>query len=491
MDTGVAEAASLEEQQYFLETVGPMCTIDMRDNHILASFTMAQAIWESGWGTSTLAKEANALFGVRASSYWDGMVYDRNEKVLYGSWQGLVDTKGSDYVSSHSRSFWRAYESWQESVTDRSKMFNRSSTYENLRGNYDYKSCAKLVVEDGYCSDDGYTESIINLIEKYDLHQFNYEGFDVPNAGSGAPDSDDDSSEDTPKKNYADKLDIKADRIYSDVGVEYKLSYSISPSDADYAWESSDSSVVSVKGGKLTVKKTGKATIALVSGDLSSSVEIKVQAGYGCLVVDGSLVQCVSNDDMFRVPDEAKVIADNAFDGSRVQTVVVGGNVKEIEDDAFDGVESGFSLCAYGNSTAAKFASKHSLDLINFASTWDFDFDYAVLSGVPAYTTVDLVKLCCEAEGYDVDIFDDEDEINGSGYVGSGYKAVVGEDYYYITIKGDTDGDGVYSENDSKMLKNYLRGKKSSLPARAYRRAADMNEDDVLSTVDYLKLKNK
>ncbi len=487
-DIDKADAATKAEQQYFLDTVGPMCTADMRDNHILASFTMAQAIQESGWGTSTLAKEANALFGVRAGSRWDGMVYDRNEKVLYGSWDGLVNSKGEDYVKQYSRSFWRAYESWEESVYDRSKLFNTSSIYENLRGNYDYKSCAKLVVEDGYCSDPEYTETLIYMIEHYDLEKYNY---DFGEGSTGTTPAEPDSSEESSEEpEYAESINIKANHIYTDVGVEYKLAYSITPGDAECAWVSSDSSVVSVNRGKLVAKKTGKATVTFSSGALSSSVEITVRAGYGCLVVDSALVDCVSNEDMFCVPEEAATIADGAFDGSRVQTVVVGSSVKEISGDAFDGVESGFSLCAYGNSAAAKYAANHSIDLINFASKWKLDSSYSVMSGIPAYTIADLVQLCCLADGYEVVIYDGNKVVDGTGYVGSGCKVVVNDKEYYVTVKGDTDGDGKYSEGDWQKLREYLRGKDSALPARAYRRAADMNEDSTLSTLDYLLMKN-
>lgn len=166
-----AQASYVDE---FLATVGPMCTNDMRDNKILASFTLAQAIYESGWGRSTLAVEANNLFGMRAYSTWTGKVYDRNEGVLYQSWQSLVSTKGNTYVNNYSMSFWRAFDNWQESVNSHSELFNTSSRYKNLRGNYNYKSCCTLVVEDGYCTDSGYSSSLINLIERYDLEQYNY-----------------------------------------------------------------------------------------------------------------------------------------------------------------------------------------------------------------------------------------------------------------------------------------------------------------------------
>ena len=66
--------------QQFISTLGPLATRDMRTSGILASVTLAQAILESGWGTSELAVNANNFFGMKKSlsgntwpnSAWDG-----------------------------------------------------------------------------------------------------------------------------------------------------------------------------------------------------------------------------------------------------------------------------------------------------------------------------------------------------------------------------------------------------------------------------------
>ena len=51
--------------QQFISTLGPLATKDMRTSGILASITMAQAILESGWGTSELAVNANNFFSMK------------------------------------------------------------------------------------------------------------------------------------------------------------------------------------------------------------------------------------------------------------------------------------------------------------------------------------------------------------------------------------------------------------------------------------------
>ncbi|MBE6647927.1 MAG: hypothetical protein E7614_00215 [Ruminococcaceae bacterium] len=135
----------------FLNTVGPMATADMNRTGILASLTMAQAILESGWGTSVLALNANALFGMKATN-WSGATY----------W--------------HNGTSWRAYGSWQESVNDHGSHLSTMSRYSNLVGETNYVTACHNVAADGYCTDVGYAESLINLIEKYNLTQFDGAG---------------------------------------------------------------------------------------------------------------------------------------------------------------------------------------------------------------------------------------------------------------------------------------------------------------------------
>lgn len=71
------------EQRKFLAIVGPLAQADMQKSGILASLTIAQAILESGWGTSELATKANALFGIKADARWSGRAYSKDTKECY------------------------------------------------------------------------------------------------------------------------------------------------------------------------------------------------------------------------------------------------------------------------------------------------------------------------------------------------------------------------------------------------------------------------
>ena len=107
-----------------------------RESGILASLTLAQAIFESNYGRSTLAVEANNLFGIKAYSNWEGMVYCSVNKTLYSSYSEAESILGSAYMTANKERFWRAYESWAGSVADHSDLFNTSDRYENLRRSY-------------------------------------------------------------------------------------------------------------------------------------------------------------------------------------------------------------------------------------------------------------------------------------------------------------------------------------------------------------------
>lgn len=456
----------------FLNVIGPMATIDMRDNHILASFTIAQAIWESGWGRSTLATVAYNLFGITATKYWDGKVYDTNEKVMYPSFDALVAAKGNDYVYA-SRSapiFWRAYDSWQESVSDHSALFNNMDIYKKLRGNYDYKSCAVEVVNAGYCSGSAYTDAIIKMVEDFDLEQYNY-----------------DFNSEIPEGPGADSVSLKPGAVYMDKGASLTLTPTVTPTDASYIIRSSNSSVARVDGKVVSAVSDGKAVITLSSGSLSVSCNVTVKTGYNGIVVDGVYTKCTAKGGTVAIPGEATVIAAGAFEGSGVQKVVVGNSVTKVEDGAFNGVGSGFSLMSYGNKVVADYANKNAIECVSVVTGWVLESG-ALLTGMSVYTTVDIVAAYYSASGVKATVSSGGVAMAGTDYVGTGCVVKVGGASYTVSIKGDVDGNGITTTADLIKMKSYLSGVDTALPARAYRKAADFNSDERITTSDYLSV---
>ena len=146
------------EQRKFLAIVGPLAQADMQKSGILASLTIAQAILESGWGTSELATKANALFGIKADARWSGKAYSKDTKECYD---------GVTYTTI--TALFRAYDSWAESVADHSAFLLANKRYAAVVGERDYKAACKAIKAAGYATDPGYPQKLIGLIEKYGL----------------------------------------------------------------------------------------------------------------------------------------------------------------------------------------------------------------------------------------------------------------------------------------------------------------------------------
>lgn len=145
-------------QKEFIKKVGAIASTDMKNTGVLASLTIAQAILESGWGTSELTIHGNALFGIKATKSWKGKVYCSKTKECYDG----VNMVTEDAV-------FRAYGSWEESIKDHSAFLKKYKRYENVIGETNYKKACEDVEDAGYATDPDYANKLIKLIEDYDL----------------------------------------------------------------------------------------------------------------------------------------------------------------------------------------------------------------------------------------------------------------------------------------------------------------------------------
>jgi len=143
-----------QAQKDFIAKVGALAAADMVKSGILASLTVAQAILESGWGTSALATNANALFGIKADSRWNGRVYSTTTKECYD---------GVNFVTVDA--LFRAYDSWEHSLDDHSAFLTGSSRYAAVIGETDYKKACAAIHAAGYATAPDYAEKLINIIE--------------------------------------------------------------------------------------------------------------------------------------------------------------------------------------------------------------------------------------------------------------------------------------------------------------------------------------
>lgn len=154
-----------EKQKIFIKMIGESAKKDMQTSHILASITTAQAILESGYGTSELAKKANALFGIKKNG-WTGKTYTVKSKEEIN---GKLVWKTSVF---------RKYDSYADSITDHSlylmtrKADGKNLTYSKVVGECNYKKATQALQNAGYSSYSNYANMLCNLIEKYKLTQY-------------------------------------------------------------------------------------------------------------------------------------------------------------------------------------------------------------------------------------------------------------------------------------------------------------------------------
>jgi flagellum-specific peptidoglycan hydrolase FlgJ len=125
---------------------------EMKRTGVPASIKLAQAILESGYGSSELSTKANNHFGIKCGSNW----------------------KGKSYYLKSRQSCFRAYNSAEESFVEHSNFLKGGSRYDELfkLKKTDYKGWAKGLQKAGYASNSDYASKLIELIDRYKLFQF-------------------------------------------------------------------------------------------------------------------------------------------------------------------------------------------------------------------------------------------------------------------------------------------------------------------------------
>jgi lysozyme len=149
--------------QNFIQSVAPGAVAGWNKYQVLPSITVAQAILESGWGQSSLSTNAHNLFGIKGS-YNGHSVTMRTREVYNGR---------SVYINDN----FRAYDNNSESVEDHGNFLYSNRRYHNLLGDTNYVSVARKLRQDGYATDPSYANSLIRLVQTYNLNQLDSVAF--------------------------------------------------------------------------------------------------------------------------------------------------------------------------------------------------------------------------------------------------------------------------------------------------------------------------
>ena len=155
--------------------IGKLCQADMKTSGILASISTAQFILESGYGKSELAQKANNCFGMKCSlsgNTWAGSTWDGQSK-------HTIETQ-EEYTAGEFTTItadFRKYACVEDSIADHSAyllgaMNGSKLRYDGLKGCTDYKKAAQIIKDGGYATNSTYVEKLCNIIEKYNLTQY-------------------------------------------------------------------------------------------------------------------------------------------------------------------------------------------------------------------------------------------------------------------------------------------------------------------------------
>lgn len=141
----------------FIAKIGPAALASAKATKIPASFTIAQAALESGWGESKTTRSANNLFNVKADASWRGPLW---------SMASTEHVNGKDVVLPAQ---WRVYEDWQACIDDHAAFFAQNRRYAKCFLETTGEGWARAVAAAGYATDPDYAAKLIATMRSHNL----------------------------------------------------------------------------------------------------------------------------------------------------------------------------------------------------------------------------------------------------------------------------------------------------------------------------------
>ena len=137
----------------YIERFKAIAIQEMNLYGIPASITLAQGLFESGSGNGELARVANNHFGIKCTSDWKGKGYYKDD-------------------DNHNDCF-RVYDKPEDSFRDHSEFLKRPRYAKLFQlDKNDYVGWANGLKAAGYATNPNYPNLLINVIQKYDLTQY-------------------------------------------------------------------------------------------------------------------------------------------------------------------------------------------------------------------------------------------------------------------------------------------------------------------------------
>lgn len=170
-------------QSDFIDKYAQNAIDSMANTQVPASVTLAQAALESGWGKH--APQYN-FFGIKAGSKWKGKkqllktteVHKDNDESKH-SYPEVISITEFKTDSGATRYRWkvkdnfRAYDSATESFDDHGNFLVVNKRYKDaFKHTGDGIEFAKEIAKAGYATDPDYAQSLVSIIKKYKLTQY-------------------------------------------------------------------------------------------------------------------------------------------------------------------------------------------------------------------------------------------------------------------------------------------------------------------------------
>lgn len=194
--------ARSNNQQAFIQQVGPMAQEVAGANDLYASVMIAQAILESGWGQSTLTTLANNMFGIKGS--YNGQFVEM---------QTMEDDGNGNLYPIIAK--FRKYPSLKESFQDNAHVLKTTSFSPGVffyhgawKSNTSSYRDATQWLQGRYATDTSYASKLNNLIETHNLTQY-----DTSSGGGSNNNNNNNNSEQAINKQFRTNaaLNIRSD----------------------------------------------------------------------------------------------------------------------------------------------------------------------------------------------------------------------------------------------------------------------------------------
>jgi hypothetical protein len=158
---GERMAPETERPDQFIASVLDAAQESERTYGVPTSVIISQAIIESGWGRSGLARSAHNYFGIKANKPGPAGVVNM---------QTMEVERGAAVAT---RAGFKAYNNAHESFLDHGLFLSENPRYSEAFKTTDAREFVRRVHAAGYASDPSYTSKLVGTMDFYDLYRFN------------------------------------------------------------------------------------------------------------------------------------------------------------------------------------------------------------------------------------------------------------------------------------------------------------------------------